>query len=255
MLSKRIRFGRNIFIPVIAFAIASVCAVHKQTNSNQAPHLRKQGAATQLIVDNKPFLILGGELGNSSASSLEYMRPIWPKLASINLNTVLVPIYWELIEPTEEKYDFSLVDGLIQEARKHQMRIVPLWFGSWKNSMYTYVPGWVNTDHARFPHSQDKMGNGIEILSPFNKENIDADARAFGAFMRHLREVDSTDHTVIMVQVENEIGMIPDSRDRSSVANKLFAQPVPAELMQYMSQNKQNLASELSTRWAANGNK
>src|SRR5499426_4238755 len=154
------------------------------------PHLRKQGAATQLIVDGAPFLILGGELGNSTSSSLEYMRPIWPKLVSLNLNTVLIPVYWELIEPVEGKFDFTIVDGLINEARRHNLKLVPLWFASWKNSMSCYAPAWVKTDQKRFPRSQDGAGRGIEILSPFSKENVETDARAFAAFMRHLREVD-----------------------------------------------------------------
>src|SRR6185436_5770039 len=177
----------------------------------RAPYLRKQGTATQLVVDDKPFLVLAGELGNSASSNLDYMRPVWPRLTTLNLNTVLVPVYWELIEPTEGKFDFALVDGLIQEARKHKLRLVPLWFASWKNSMSCYAPAWVKTDQRRFPRSQDKAGSDMEILSPFSKENRDADASAFAAFMRHLREVDARDHTVIMVQVENEIGMIPDS--------------------------------------------
>ena len=101
----------------------------------ETPHLEKRGHATQLVVDGQPFLILGGELGNSSSSSLEYMRPVWPKLVALNLNTVLIPVYWELIEPAEGKFDFTLVDGLIQEARKHGLRLAPLWFASWKNSM------------------------------------------------------------------------------------------------------------------------
>jgi beta-galactosidase GanA len=173
------------------------------------------------------------------------MRPIWPKLAALNLNTVLVPIYWELIEPEEGKFDFALVDGLIQEARKNGLRLVPLWFGSWKNSMSCYAPAWVKTNQQRFPRSEDKAGAGMEILSPFSKENLDADARAFAAFMRRLREVDGRDHTVIMAQVENEIGMIPDSRDRSAIANKLFNQPVPQDLMVYLEQHRDTLTPEL----------
>src|SRR5947207_4069681 len=105
----------------------------------RTPYLRQQGTATQLVVDDKPFLVLAGELGNSSSSSLEYMRPIWPKLASLNLNTVLIPVYWELMEPAEGKFDFTLLDGLIREARQHKLRLVPLWFASWKNSMSCYA--------------------------------------------------------------------------------------------------------------------
>jgi beta-galactosidase GanA len=166
---------------------------------------------------------------------------------------VLIPVYWELIEPSEGKFDFSLVDGLIQEARKHKLRLVPLWFVSWKNSMSSYAPAWVKTDQRRFPRSQTKAGNGMEILSPFSKETLNADARAFTAFMRHLREVDANDRTVIMVQVENEIGMIPDSRDRSTIANELFNQPVPMELMNYLQQRKEQLIPEFRAVWAANG--
>ena len=110
---------------------------------DSTPQLRRQGSATQLIVDGQPFLVLGGELGNSTSSSLEYMRPVWPKLVSLNLNTVLVPVYWELLEPVEGKFDFTLVDGLIQEARRNKLRLVPLWFASWKNSMSCYAPAWV----------------------------------------------------------------------------------------------------------------
>ena len=235
-----------------AILVASLMPV-RGAQQYRTPYLRQQGTAIQLVVDDKPFLVLAGELGNSTSSSLEYMRPIWPKLASLNLNTVLMPVYWELMEPAEGKFDFTLLDGLIQEARKHKLRLVPLWFASWKNSMSCYAPAWVKTNQQRFPRSQDKAGKGIEILSPFSKENLDADSRAFAAFMRHLREVDGNDHTVIMVQVENEIGMIPDSRDRSDIADKLFSQPVPVELMNYLQQHKDNLIAEFPAVWAANG--
>jgi beta-galactosidase GanA len=179
------------------------------------------------------------------------MRPIWPKLAAMNLNTVLIPVYWELLEPTEGKFDFSLIDALIQDARKHNLRLVPLWFAAWKNSMSSYAPAWVKTNQKRFPRSEDRNGNGMEILSPFSKENVETDARAFAALMRHLLETDGNDHTVIMVQVENEIGMIPDSRDRSAIANDLFGQPVPAELMNYLQQHKEELIPEFRTVWQA----
>jgi beta-galactosidase GanA len=239
-----------------AFSLLAACTAATGSAQQPAiPHLRKQQSATQLIVGGKPFLILGGELGNSSSSSFEYMRPIWPKLVSLNLNTLLAPVYWELIEPDEGRYDFGLVDGLIQEARRHQLRLVLLWFASWKNSMSCYAPAWVKTNQKRFPRSQDKTGRGIEILSPFSEENRDADAKAFAAMMRHLRGVDGRDHTVIMVQVENEIGMIPDSRDRSAIADKLYSGPVPAELMKYLAERKETLIPEFREVWASTGYK
>ena len=237
------------FAAVLLFTQSIVIAQQRR-----APYLRKQGTATQLIVDDKPFLVLAGELGNSSSSNVEYMRPIWPKLATMNLNTVLIPVYWELLEPTEGKFDFSLIDGLIQDARKYNLRLVPLWFASWKNSMSSYAPSWVKTNQKRFPRSQERNGNGMEILSPFSKENVETDARAFAAFMRHLRETDGNDHTVIMIQVENEIGMIPDSRDRSAIANELFGQQVPSELMNYLDQHKEVLGPELRTLFEASLN-
>jgi uncharacterized protein DUF5597/glycosyl hydrolase family 42 (putative beta-galactosidase) len=245
--------GMLLLVILCALLTASIKPVQAQTDS--MPHLRRQGTATQLVVDGKPFLILGGELGNSSSSSLEYMRPFWPKLVSLNLNTVLIPVYWELIEPAEGNFDFALVDGLIQEARRHQLRLVPLWFASWKNSMSCYAPAWVKINQQRFPRAQDGAGHGMEILSSFSKENLDADARAFAALMHHLREVDGRDHTVIMVQVENEIGMIPDSRDRSAAADKLFKQRVPAELLSYIEQHKDTLIPEFRTLWASAGSR
>jgi len=244
MLKTILAFLSVVLVSTSSFVIA------QQT---RAPYLRKQGTATQLIVDEKPFLVLAGELGNSSSSNAEYMRSVWPKLAAMNLNTVLIPVYWELLEPTEGKFDFSLIDGLVQDARKYNLRLVPLWFASWKNSMSSYAPSWVKTNQKRFPRSQERTGNGMEILSPFSKENVETDARAFAAFMRHLRETDGNDHTVIMIQVENEIGMIPDSRDRSAIANELFAQSVPSELMNYLQQHKEELVPEFRAVWQGNG--
>ena len=253
MIARPAAAKTRITYLLLCASLVLIYQANSQAQQQRVPHLRKQGTATQLIVDDKPFLVLAGELGNSSSSGLEYMRPVWPKLAALKLNTVLIPVYWELIEPVEGKFDFTLVDGLIQDARKQNLHLVPLWFASWKNSMSCYAPSWVKTDQQRFPRSQDKNGAGMEILSPFNKENFEADARAFAAFMRHVREVDGNDHTVIMVQVENEIGMIPDSRDRSTVANQLFSERVPAELMNYLSERKEQLIPEFRTAWAANG--
>jgi beta-galactosidase GanA len=235
----------------IVWALTTLYAI--PSKGSVIPHLRKQGTATQLIVDGRPLLILGGELGNSSTSSLDYMRPLWPKLVKLNLNTVLAPVYWDLIEPEEGKFDFILVDGLIQDARLYNLRLVLLWFASWKNSMSCYAPVWVKTNQERFGRAQDKDGKGMEILSAFSSENRDADARAFTALMRHIREVDGQEHTIIMIQVENEIGMIPDARDHSAMANNLFDKPVPKELMGYLIKHKETLIPEFREVWEETG--
>ena len=240
---------------IFAILIATSLAEAKLAQNGAIPHLRKQGSATQLIVGGRPFLIRGGELGNSSASSLEYMSSVWEKLVRLNMNTVLIPVYWEQVEPTEGIFDFTVFDGLVREARKRDLKIVPLWFGVWKNSMSTYVPAWVKNDQRRFPRSQSRDGKGIEILSAFSPEVLNSDAKAFRAFMKHLRDTDSTQNTVVMVQVENEIGMIPDSRDRSQIADRLYAGEVPAELMNYIVRNRESLTPELRSQWIANGSK
>src|SRR5258706_5834974 len=205
------------------------------------PRLVKNGNYVQLLVDNKPFLILGGELGNSSASSNAYMCPIWPKLKQMNLNTVIAPVYWELIEPVEGRFDFSLLDSLIKNARLNKMKLVLLWFGAWKNSMSCYTPVWVKTNTARFPRIADKNGSQQEILTPFNKNNLEADKTAFARLMQHIKQVDANQKTIITIQVENEIGMLPDARTYDKAADSAFNNAVPEQLLSYLKKNKDNL--------------
>jgi beta-galactosidase GanA len=219
-------------------------------SQSSIPHLRKHGTTTQLVVQGKPFLVLGGELGNSSSSSLQYMDAIWPKLKAMHLNTVLAPVYWELVEPEEGKFNFTLVDSLIKDARHYDLKLVLLWFGAWKNSMSTYVPAWVKLDQKRFPRAQQQNGASVEILSAFSAANREADVHAFRALMKHLRAVDKKYSTVIMVQVENEIGMLTEAREYGPEANALFKGGVPAELIAYLQKNKEVLVPELKERWA-----
>jgi lysophospholipase L1-like esterase len=220
------------------------------------PHMQRNGDVTQLIVDGKPFLILGGEIGNSTASNGDAMAPVWPRLRRLHLNTVLAPVYWDLVEREEEgKFDFSLVDRLIDDARQNEMRLVLLWFGAWKNSMSTYAPPWVKQDWKRFPRALKHDGSAVEILSPFSAETLAADAAAFAALMRHLRDYDGEKHTVLMVQVENEIGMIPEPRDHSPAADAAFASAVPQELMDRLTERGDSLSPELRQRWQSAGGK
>jgi hypothetical protein len=238
-------------IAILAFAALSAFA---QNNTGAIPHLQKQGTATQLIVDGKPFLMLAGELRNSSSSSPDFLKPIWPRLAAMHLNTVLSAVQWELLEPQEGHFDFAFVDSQIQGAHSHNLRLVFLWFGSWKNGVSSYIPAWVKIDQVRFPRVQDKDGHGIETLSTLSPANRDADARAFAALMRHVKQVD-TFHTVVMIQVENEVGVLGDSRDRCEAANKAFAAPVPKELLDYIVAHKATLHPQLRKAWEAAGSK
>jgi beta-galactosidase GanA len=215
--------------------------------------LEQRGSVTELIVDGKPFLVLAGELYNNSATSLEYVQPLWPRLKAMHLNTVLAAISWALLEPAEGKFDYTLVDGLIREARAHDLRLVLLWFGSWKNTWSSYAPDWVKRDFQRFPRVQLRNGSGTERLTPLSNANRDADARAFAALMRRLREVDGDAHTVIMVQVENEVGVIPEARDHSPLADAAYAQQVPKELMDYLQRHQDTLEPALRAKWQAAG--
>jgi hypothetical protein len=156
--------------PLIAVGMICAPTLLAQAPNPAIPHLEKQGSATQLVVDGKPFLILAAELLNSSSSSLNYMRPIWPRLAAIPLNAVLNPLSWELIEPREGRFDFALLDGLIHDAKESNLRLVFLWLASWKNGMSSYAPVWVKANLKRFPRIVEKDGNMIEILSPLGKE-------------------------------------------------------------------------------------
>jgi beta-galactosidase GanA len=232
----------------------SLASTTPAADATPLPHLRRQGAATQLVVDGEPFLIRAGELGNSTGEPA-FLQQYWPKLEALHLNTLLVPIYWNIIEPEQGKLDFTAVDALLADAREHNMRLVLLWFGTWKNSMSCYAPAWVKRDPTRFPRSRNAAGRALEILSPFQAANVEADARAFAALMRHLRETDSERHTVLMVQVENEIGMIPDARDHSPEAERQFAAPVPAELLAYLAKNADTLTPELRALWLGAGGK
>lgn len=202
----------------------------------------------QLHINNQPFYILGGELGNSTASNAGHAKSVWPKLRSLGLNTVLVPVYWELIEPVENTFDFSLLDDLINDARQHQLKLVLLWFGTWKNSMSSYVPEWMKTNPRRFPRTLDSAGRSQEILSVFGKETLEADKKAFARLMRFVREKDAKDKTVIMIQVENEIGMLPTAREISAVANAAYNDKIPATLYTYLQQQKNKLVPELLER-------
>lgn len=221
--------------------------------SRTAPHLERVGKAWRFIVDGKPFLIRGGEVHNSSGSSRAYMAPIWPKLKESRLNAVLVPVSWESFEPREGEFDHSTIDWMIEDAKANELKLIVLWFATWKNGESHYAPLWVKQDRQRFPYGKGRTGT-FEIISALSDNAREADARAFGQLCKRIAEID-TDGTVIAIQVQNEVGFYGDSRDRSGPAEAAFAAPVPQQLMDHLSANKDRLRPQMQARLARNGNK
>ncbi len=207
--------------------------------------LQKQGTATQLVVNGKPMLLLAGELSNSAATSSSDIASAFEKMSQSGVNSAFVPAYWEFIEPSEGKFDFSLVDCVISTARKHDMKIVLLWFGAWKNSMSCYAPLWVKENTKRFPRALTESGKPLEICSAFSDNLLQADKRAFCELMKHIKAVDEQENTVVMVQVENEIGMLESARDHSSLAEKAYKQQVPSMLLKALKLNKKGSWAEV----------
>ena len=194
---------------------------------------------------NLPGLILGGELSNSAATSVADIDEVMPRMAALGLNTVLVPAYWEFIEPVEGWYDFMLVDRVIDRARDNGLKVVFLWFGAWKNSMSCYAPLWFKQDTKRFPRAMTRTGKPLEIASCFSDNVLQADKRAFAALMQHLAEKDKQVGPVVMMQIENEIGMLEDARDYSPLAEKAYRQPVPQALLKALKLNKKGTWAEV----------
>jgi len=222
-------------------------------SAQEIPHLDRATGSTQLIVGGKPFLILGGELGNSSAGTAAQADEILPRLARLHINTVLMPVAWEQVEPIEGKVDFTILDHWIEQARAQNLHLVLLWFGSWKNAVSSYTPEWVKKDPKRFARAVSSDGHPLDILSTFSKGNLNADTRAFQALMRHVKEFDSERQTVLMVQVENEVGILGSGRDHSAEADRLFSTPVPDALMQPLRAHRDRLSPELSRSWNEKG--
>ncbi|MFT3752823.1 MAG: DUF5597 domain-containing protein [Paludibacter sp.] len=254
-MGKRIKSTTYLmykFKLLLSFCLCSIISVASAQNT---PEIKKRGNGDfQLIVNQKPFLMLGGELSNSATSDAESMKSIWPRLKAAGLNTVLAPVYWELLEPTEGNFDFSLVDGMISGAKANKLKLVLLWFGSWKNSMSCYTPGWVKTDFKRFPRTLDQNGKPAEIASAFSENILKADIKAYTVLLSHLKKTD-TDQTVIMMQVENEIGQLPEARDYSAAANKAFQAEIPRKLADYLQKNKNTLLPHIKNLWDKSENK
>ncbi len=198
--------------------------------ASDAPTLVKRDGRFALMVDGKPYFVLGGQINNSS-SWPSTLPDVWPTLTAMHANTVEAPVYWEQMEPQPGQFDFSTLDALVTGAREHKLRMVLLWFGTWKNGEDHYVPEWVKTHPEKYPRMINERGEPVQVLSANSDVNLEADKAAFRALMHHLHEIDGEQHTVILVQVENESGAINAVRDYSPAAEKQFNGPVPAALV------------------------
>ena len=195
----------------------------------EIPSLVTQNGRHALMVDGEPYLILGAQT-NNSANYPAALKDVWPTLEKMHANTLSIPVAWEQIEPEEGKFDFSFVDYLVKESRKRGLRLNLLWFATWKNNAPHYAPAWVKLDNKRFPRVVKQDGDTLNSLSPHFRTTLEADKRAFVALMEHLKKIDKK-HTVILVQVENEVGTYGSVRDFSPTAQKIFNSPVPDALV------------------------
>jgi len=211
---------------IAAFALIALIA----SFGAEAPKFVENKGRWALMVDGRPYLMLGGQIHNSSAWPSE-LPAVWKSLEGLHANTIEAPAYWEQIEPEQGRFDWTNVDAIVKGARAHNLHAVLLWFGTWKNGNMQYVPEWVKTDPKRFQRVIRADGEPADVLSANSRANLEADKAAFVALMRHLKELDGTEHTVLLVQVENESGIIGSVRDFSPDSNREFEGQVPPQML------------------------
>ncbi|HEY0785957.1 MAG TPA: DUF5597 domain-containing protein [Acidobacteriaceae bacterium] len=228
---------------LVALLFAPLSYAQAAPADGSMPHLVDDHGRYALMVSGAPYLMLGGQINNSSTWPSQ-MPKVWSAVDAMHLNTVEAPIYWEQLEPMPGAYNYSAVDMLLAGAREHHVHLVVLWFGTWKNGSPGYTPAWVKLDHTRFPYLVGKDGKRYFSMPPYNQALLELDKAAFVALMRHLKQADPQ-HTVLMVQVENESGVWGAARDYSAATEKLFAQPVPAPVLKAMNKTEAGTWSEV----------
>jgi hypothetical protein len=219
----------SVFSILVAAGLLALIAL-PQVLAVEPPHLVQKDGRYALMVEGRPYLVLGGQIHNSSAWPSE-LPQVWESMAALHANTIEAPVYWEQFEAQPGHFDFTNVDQIVEGARAHNLHVILLWFGTWKNGNMHYVPAWVKNDPVRFPHTIRADGEPIDVLSPMSRNTLEADKAAFTTLMRHLKQIDGEKHTILMIQVENESGNIGSVRDNSPESNKLFAGQVPADLL------------------------
>ena len=227
-----IGLANRVFYRLFAFSLLSVAILTGclAAQASEAPRIEQKDGRYTLLVEGRPFLILGGQIHNSSSWPSEFPQ-VWKSMEALHANTVEAPVYWEQFEPREGHFDYTNVNQLVEGARAHNLHVVVLWFGTWKNGNMHYVPAWVKNDPKRFPNVIRPDGEPIDVLSANSRNTLDADKAAFVALTRHLKEIDGEAHTVLLIQVENESGNVGSVRDNSAESNKEFAGQVPNDLL------------------------
>ena len=203
--------------------------------TNPLPQIVQKDGRYALFVDGAPYLILGAQANNSSGWP-SMLPKVWPAVEYLHANTLEIPVYWEQFEPEPGHFDYSIVDTLLAQARQHQMHLILLWFGTWKNGSSHYMPLWMKRSPEKYPRMIGVDGRPVDSPSPFSEAALHADINAFSALMRHLKSADAQ-HTVLMVQVENEPGTWGCVRDYSPAAQRVFESPVPAQLLTALHMN------------------
>lgn len=252
------KFLLNILLVYGCVCCLDIFTLNAQTTSRkdnltQMPYLRTLKTHTQLIVDGKPFLMVAGELHNSTSSAPEYFSQAMQNAKEMNVNTVIASVAWEQFERKEDQFDFSLVDFILKNANEKKLKVVLIWFASWKNGESSYVPFWVKKDAQRFFRIKNKAGENITAISPFCEAAMMADAKAFSVLMKYIKEKDVY-RSIIMIQPENEVGAFSEM-DYNDIALKKFEEQVPQALVNYLLVNQSNLEPELKTSWQENGQK
>ena len=208
---------------------------------------------TPFIVNGKPFFVLGGQVHNSSGYGGESMQTAWRALEELRANTAEVPVYWEQVEPQEGQFTFAHLDEILQGARQRGLRLVLLWFATWKNGSMQYAPGWVKSDPQRFHPVMTPGGKPLWVLSSHCQATFQADRKAFSALLAHLQERDADQRTVIAVQIENEPGILAAVRDYGQQAEQEYQSPVPDALLARLKKEGSSGGGPVFADWLAQG--
>jgi hypothetical protein len=203
-------------------------------------------------VNGKPFFPIGGQASSSGGYNENESEMGFKAVKLLHGNTLLIQVYWEQVEPEEGRFDFSAVDSLINSARRHGIKLVLLWYATWKNANMDYTPAWIKNNPDRFQWVTSPSGVKLWTLSPHCKETFEADKKAFTAFCKHIKMRDAKEQTVIGLQVENEPGILGSNRDYGPEAQAIFDSPVPAKVMTALKKSGSGPAYEI---WQQAGGK